>query len=56
MTRRLRATGTSDLFASTIAGKTTGALRASLGAPSNFADVYAYLDFARGFLDRPAQI
>lgn len=39
-------------FLAAIEGKTTGALRASLGAPSNFADVYAYVDFARGFLDR----
>jgi len=39
-------------FLAAIEGKTTGALRASLGAPSNFADVYACVDFARGFLDR----
>ncbi len=41
-------------FLAAIAGKTTGALRASLGLSSNFADVHAYVAFARGFIDRPA--
>ena len=39
-----------EQFVQGIAGKTTGALRASLGLVSNFADVYAYLQFARSFV------
>jgi hypothetical protein len=37
-----------------IDGKTTGALRASIGLASNFADVYKYVQFAEGFVDRRA--
>ena len=33
-------------------GKTTGALRASIGLATNFADVYRYVQFARSFVDR----
>ncbi len=43
-----------EQFAHVIQGKTTGALRASLGLASNFADVHAYIAFARSFADRPA--
>ena len=43
-----------EQFAHVIQGKTTGALRASLGIVSNFADVHAYVMFARSFIDRPA--
>jgi len=43
---------TFEQFLARIEGKTTGALRASLGVASNFADVYAYAKFAEGFLDR----
>lgn len=35
--------------------KSAGAVRVSLGIASNFADVYAFLGFAAGFLDRPAE-
>lgn len=41
-----------EQFLQGIDGKTTGALRASPGLVSNFADVYAYLGFARTFVDR----
>lgn len=41
-----------EQFLRGIEGKTTGALRASLGLASNFADVYAYVQFAKGFVDR----
>jgi selenocysteine lyase/cysteine desulfurase len=41
-------------FLRAIEGKTTGALRASVGLASTFADVYAYAEFARSFVDRPA--
>jgi selenocysteine lyase/cysteine desulfurase len=37
-----------------IADKTTGALRASFGIASTFADAQAYLEFARSLLDQPA--
>jgi selenocysteine lyase/cysteine desulfurase len=37
-----------------IDGKSTGAVRVSLGWMSNFADVEAFLAFARELLDRPA--
>jgi len=43
-----------EQFLQLIDGKTTGALRASLGLASNFADVYAYVQFAETFVDRPA--
>jgi molybdenum cofactor sulfurtransferase len=38
---------TFEQFLHDIAGQTTGALRASLGIASNFADVYAYWQFAK---------
>src|SRR5262245_8757637 len=41
-------------FLQIIDGKTTGALRASLGLASTFADVYTYVQFAKSFVDRPA--
>ena len=45
---------TYEQFLHAIVGKTTGAVRASLGVASNFADVYAYKQFAETFLDRTA--
>jgi molybdenum cofactor sulfurtransferase len=42
-----------DQFLRDIAGKTTGAVRASFGIASNFADAFAYVQFAAGLLDRP---
>ena len=45
---------TFEQFLGVIDGKTTGALRASIGLASNFADVYAYVQFAKTFVDRPA--
>ncbi len=35
-------------------GKSAGAIRISVGLVSNFADVYRFVEFARTFLDRPA--
>jgi selenocysteine lyase/cysteine desulfurase len=43
-----------EQFLHVIDGKTTGALRASLGLASTFADVYTYVQFAKTFVDRPA--
>jgi molybdenum cofactor sulfurtransferase len=43
---------TFEQFLHVIDGKTTGALRASLGLASNFADVYKYVQFAETFIDR----
>ena len=43
-----------EQFLRVIDGKTTGALRASIGLVSTFADVYAYVQFAKTFVDRPA--
>ncbi len=43
-----------EQFLNVIDGKTTGALRASIGLASNFADVYTYVQFAKTFIDRPA--
>ena len=43
---------TYEQFLHVIDGKTTGALRASLGIATTFADVYAYARFARTFIDR----
>ncbi len=40
-----------DQFLHAIDGKTTGALRASIGLATNFADVYKYVQFARMFID-----
>lgn len=42
-----------EQFLQVIDGKTTGALRASLGLVTTFGDVYAYAQFARTFIDRP---
>jgi molybdenum cofactor sulfurtransferase len=39
-------------FLRVIDGKTTGALRASLGVATNFLDVYKYVQFAGSFIDR----
>jgi selenocysteine lyase/cysteine desulfurase len=44
---------TYEQFLQVIDGKTTGALRASLGLVTTFADVYTYVQFARSFIDRP---
>jgi len=46
-------TMTFDQFRRNIVGKTTGALRLSVGLATNFADVERYLHFARSFIDRP---
>lgn len=43
---------TYEEFLHAIDGKTTGAVRASLGLPSNFADVYEFVSFAATFIDR----
>ncbi|HLX57959.1 MAG TPA: aminotransferase class V-fold PLP-dependent enzyme [Ktedonobacteraceae bacterium] len=43
---------TIDDFRLCIDGKSTGAVRISLGLVSNFADVYRFMEFARGFVDR----
>ena len=43
---------TFEQFLKTIEGKTTGALRASLGIVSNFDDVCAYVQFAETFVDQ----
>jgi molybdenum cofactor sulfurtransferase len=44
---------TMDDFRLCIDGKSSGAVRISLGLVSNFADVYQFVQFARGFIDRP---
>jgi selenocysteine lyase/cysteine desulfurase len=41
-----------EQFLQVIDGKTTGALRASIGLVTNFADVYKYAQFAATFIDR----
>jgi selenocysteine lyase/cysteine desulfurase len=43
-----------EQFLQVIDSKTTGALRASIGLASTFADVYTYVQFAKTFVDRPA--
>jgi selenocysteine lyase/cysteine desulfurase len=43
---------TFDQFRRQILGKTTGALRLSIGLATNFADIERYLKFARTFLDK----
>jgi selenocysteine lyase/cysteine desulfurase len=43
---------TFEQFLHVIDGKTTGALRASIGLATNFADVYKYVQFAKSFIDR----
>jgi selenocysteine lyase/cysteine desulfurase len=45
---------TFEQFLQVIDGKTTGALRASIGLATNFADVYKYVQFAKTFVDRCA--
>jgi len=42
---------TIDDFRLCIDGKSTGAVRISLGFVSNFADVYRFMEFARGFVE-----
>ena len=44
---------TFEQFLHAIDGKTTGALRASIGLVTTFADVYTYAQFAASFIDRP---
>jgi selenocysteine lyase/cysteine desulfurase len=41
-----------EQFMQVIDGKTAGALRASIGLASTFADVHTYLQFAQTFVDR----
>ncbi len=43
---------TFDQFRRQIVGKTTGALRMSIGLATNFADIEKYLQFAASFLDK----
>ena len=43
-----------EQFLLVIEGKTTGALRASIGLVSTFADLYTYVQFAKTFIDRSA--
>ena len=45
---------TLDDFRLCIDGKSTGAVRVSVGSMSNFNDVYSFLQFARGFIDKQA--
>jgi selenocysteine lyase/cysteine desulfurase len=45
---------TFEQFLHVIDGKTTGAVRASLGLVTTFRDVYSYVKFAESFLDQPA--
>jgi selenocysteine lyase/cysteine desulfurase len=47
---------TFEQFLHGIDGKTTGALRASIGIATNFADVYRYGQFAESFIDRYAAV
>ena len=46
---------TFDQFRRQIVGKTTGALRMSIGLATNFADIERYLQFARSFIDKSLQ-
>jgi selenocysteine lyase/cysteine desulfurase len=41
-----------DQFLERIDGKTTGALRVSIGLATNFADAYRFVRFAQRFVDR----
>ncbi len=41
-----------EQFLEVIVGKTNGALRASIGLVTNFADVYKYMNFAETFVDK----
>jgi selenocysteine lyase/cysteine desulfurase len=45
---------TFDDFRMCIDGKSSGAVRVSVGLVSNFADVYRFVEFARGFVDKEA--
>lgn len=45
---------TLDDFRLCIDGKSTGAVRISVGSMSNFDDVYRFIQFARGFIDKQA--
>ena len=45
---------TYEQFLVIIDGKTTGAMRVSLGLPSNFSDVWRFVEFARQFRDKSA--
>jgi selenocysteine lyase/cysteine desulfurase len=45
---------TLDDFRQCIDGKSTGAVRISIGAMSNFNDAYKFLQFARSFIDKQA--
>jgi selenocysteine lyase/cysteine desulfurase len=45
---------TFEQFMHVIDGKTTGAVRASLGLVTSFEDVYRYMQFAESFIDRVA--
>ncbi|MFN8527378.1 MAG: aminotransferase class V-fold PLP-dependent enzyme [Anaerolineae bacterium] len=45
-----------EQFLEQIDGKTTGALRASLGIVSNFADVFRYIEFAQTLVDQPVGV
>ena len=45
---------TYEQFLHVIDGKTTGAVRASMGLVTNFADVYRYMQFAETFVDQYA--
>lgn len=46
---------TFDDFRLCIDGKSSGAVRISVGLMSNFADVYHFIQFARGFIDKTAE-
>ena len=45
---------TAGKFMTITDGKSAGAIRISVGLASNFADVYRFVEFARSFLDKPA--
>jgi hypothetical protein len=45
---------TYDDFRLCIDGKSTGAVRISVGIVSNFADAHAFVEFAKQFLDHSA--
>jgi hypothetical protein len=47
---------TYDEFLESIEGKTTGAVRVSLGVASNFADVYRFMEFAQSYIDRSVAV
>lgn len=47
---------TFEEFLHVIDGKTTGALRASIGLVTTFADVYKYVRFAESFISEPAAV